>query len=69
VIRPVPSPKLLRLGIVTQEELNKPDSDYPLSPEYTMGRLKARHLITEFTKRDEYQIFELKGLKTRMTYR
>jgi hypothetical protein len=68
VIRPCPSPKLLRLGIITQEALDKPDSEYPTAVEYTFGRLRARHLHTQFKKRDDQEYFVLKGLRTRMTY-
>jgi hypothetical protein len=68
VIRSAPSPKLLGLGLVTQEELNRPDSDYPTSIEYTRGRMRARHHVKSFKKRDLSEKFELKGLASKMSY-
>jgi len=68
VLRPAPSPKLLRLGLVTEEELQKPDSDYPTSVEYTRARMKARHHVKSFKQRDLQEKFTLKGLESRMAY-
>jgi isopenicillin N synthase-like dioxygenase len=39
VVRPAPSPKLIRLGLVTEEELKRPDIDYLTSMEYTRARI------------------------------
>jgi hypothetical protein len=68
MIRPAPSPKLLRVGLVTEEELQKPDSDYPTSVEYTRNRMRARHHVKSFKERDMEEKFVMKGLESRMAY-
>lgn len=68
MIRPAPSPKLVRLGMVTQEELDKPDSEFPTSMDYTRKRMRARHHVKKFEKRDLNKTFVLKGMETKMAY-
>ena len=66
--RPAPSPKLLRLGVVTEEELKRPDSDYPTWMEYTSARMRGCHPIKSFKKRDLNDVFVFKGVEARMSY-
>jgi len=60
VLRPVPSPKLKRLGLVTDDEINR--DDYPTASEWQMARMKKVHHIKEYPKRDDKAVFELKGM-------
>jgi len=48
--------------------LQKPNSEYPTSVEYTRARMRARHHVKSFKKRDLNDKFVLKGLESRMSF-
>ena len=65
---PAPSPKLLRLGLITDEDLANPP-DVPTSAEYTRARIRKRSNPKEFLKtRDPQASFKMKGIEVKSYY-
>jgi len=66
---PAPSPKLKRLGILNDEECSQEAIDKaPTSQEYTRTRMRSRHHVTEFKKREPGTTWNIAGIKVVNNY-
>jgi isopenicillin N synthase-like dioxygenase len=66
IMKPVPSPLLDRLGLLTDEDKD-PNAVAPTGTEYVRARVKDVHHKTVLTHRKNTQ-FEFKGLKVENHY-
>ncbi|CEL10944.1 Putative Flavonol synthase [Aspergillus calidoustus] len=66
IMKPVPSPLLDRLGLLTDEDKD-PNAVAPTGTEYVRARVKDVHHKTVLTRRENTQ-FEFKGLKVENYY-
>ena len=60
-LRPVPSPLLKRLGLLSDDELDGSQA-YPTAAEYVRERMRARHHVKEFPMHDPNAKFTFQGL-------
>ena len=64
VIRPVPSPVLERMGLITEADRTE---ERPTSMEYTRTRMRLRHHVKEFKARDNGSWF-IRGIEVKKNY-
>jgi isopenicillin N synthase-like dioxygenase len=68
-LEPIPSPVLLREGLITQDEFEgKLDHEYPTSIEYSRARKRQKHDKKNYDKGGVNDDFEIKGLKAHNHY-
>ena len=65
-LKPVPSDKLKRLGMLSDADLAS--DDYPTAEEYSNARRRSVHHVKSYAKRDRDAKFEIKGVTVQSHY-
>jgi hypothetical protein len=66
-LRPVPSPLLERLGLITKDDLD-PAKEYPSGGEYVRSRRRNVHNVKVFQKRKEGKTDRVGNLEVRVHF-